>query len=123
MMDQISIVTATLNHARYSTQTIESVLSQNHPRTEHLVIDGGSTDDTLDILRQYERVLDWTSEPDDGQAQAINKGLKKSTGEIVTWLNSDDVYLPGTLNRIAGFFDRHPTVDAIYGDYQLIDCC
>lgn len=120
-MQKISIVTPSYNQANYLEATIQSVLAQVYPAVEYIVIDGGSTDTTLKILRKYERILHWLSEPDQGQAEAINKGFKKSTGEIVAWLNSDDIYLPGTLHRVAHFFSQHPEIDVVYGDYQLID--
>jgi len=118
---KISIITPSFNQAQYIRRTIESVINQNYSHPEHLIIDGGSTDGTLDILHQFDHCLDWVSKPDEGQAQAINKGFKKSTGEIVAWLNSDDLYLPDTLHRIAHFFHQHPDIDVVYGDYHLID--
>lgn len=121
MLPNISIVTPSYNQARFLEETIQSILSQNYPHIEHFIIDGGSTDDTLDILQQYNHVLDWVSEPDEGQAQAINKGLKKSTGDIVAWLNSDDIYLPHALPTVANFFNDHLDIDVVYGDYHLID--
>lgn len=121
MLQTVSIITPSLNQAAYIEATIQSVLAQNYPRTEYLVIDGGSTDGTLEILQRYNRFLTWSSEPDQGQAQAINKGFKRSTGQIVAWLNSDDIYLPGSLPYVAEFFTQHPDVDVVYGDYHLID--
>ncbi|HMR66226.1 MAG TPA: glycosyltransferase family 2 protein, partial [Anaerolineae bacterium] len=115
-MQKISIVTPSYNQADYLEATIQSVLAQVYPAVEHIVIDGGSTDTTLKILRKYERILQWLSEPDQGQAEAINKGFTKSTGEIVAWLNSDDIYLPGALHRVANFFSQHPEIDVVYGD-------
>ncbi|RMI03372.1 MAG: glycosyltransferase, partial [Calditrichaeota bacterium] len=81
----------------------------------------GSTDGTLDILRRYEGRLQWRSEPDTGQANAINKGFRLSTGDIVAWLNSDDIYLPEALHHVARFFQQHPEVDVLYGDFWWID--
>ncbi len=121
MLPKISVITPSFNQAAYIRAAIDSVLSQNYPALEYLVIDGGSTDGSLDILRQYEGSLNWLSEPDEGQAQAINKGFKKASGEIVAWLNSDDIYLPGALPRVADFFSRQPDIDLVYGDYYVID--
>jgi glycosyltransferase involved in cell wall biosynthesis len=121
MLPRISIITPSFNQAKYIKETIKSVLAQDYSCLEYLVIDGGSTDGTLEILRQYEERLSWISEPDEGQAQAINKGFKLAQGEIVAWLNSDDVYLPGALHRVADFFSQHPDLDLVYGDYYVID--
>ena len=118
---KISVITPSYNQAQYIEATINSVLRQSYPTLEYLVVDGGSTDGALDILRRYEGHLDWLSEPDEGQAQAINKGFKRSTGEIITWLNSDDLQLPGALHRVAKFFEQHPDVTVVYGDYHLIN--
>jgi glycosyltransferase involved in cell wall biosynthesis len=116
-----SIITPAYHQAQYIEATIQSVLAQNYPRLDYLVVDGGSTDGTLDILRRYENRLRWLSEPDRGQADAINKGFKQTTGDIVAWLNSDDLYLPGVLTQVAEFFYQHPEIDIVYGDYHLID--
>ncbi len=95
---KISIVTPSYNQGQYLEKTIESILSQNYPNLELIIIDGGSTDESINILRRYEnRISFWVSEPDNGQADAINKGLKKTTGEIFNWLNSDDYLEPGAL--------------------------
>lgn len=118
---KISIITPSFNQAEFLESTINSVLSQNYPNLEFIIVDGGSDDGTVDILRRYERHLTWTSEPDEGQAQAINKGFKRATGQIVAWLNSDDLYLPGTLSAVAGFLADRPEVDLVYGDYYVID--
>ena len=117
----ISIVTPSFNQAKFISETIESVLIQNYPSLEYLIVDGGSTDGTIDILRQYDARLSWISEPDKGQAQAINKGFKKTTGDIVAWLNSDDIYLPHALSTVAEFFSQHPHIDLVYGDFYIIN--
>ncbi|GIW79329.1 MAG: glycosyl transferase [Gemmatales bacterium] len=118
----ISIVTPTKNQARFLPRTIESVVSQSYPRLEYVVQDGASTDETPTILKRYEAQLhSWDSRPDRGQAHAINLGFARSTGEILAFLNSDDVYLPGTLHYVADFFARHPDVDVVYGQRVLID--
>lgn len=121
MSPTISIITPSYNQATFIEATIQSVLAQNYPRTEYLVMDGASTDGTISILRKYERILRWQSEPDRGQADAINKGFRQSNGQIVAWLNSDDIYLPGALHRVARFFAQNPAVDVLYGDYWFID--
>lgn len=118
---KISVITPSYNQGQYIEATINSVLSQNYPALEYLVMDGGSKDNTVEILRRYENQLNWVSEPDKGQADAINKGFRQSTGEIVTWLNSDDLHLPGVLHRVGEFFSQHPEIDVVYGDYYLIN--
>jgi glycosyltransferase involved in cell wall biosynthesis len=102
---KISIVTPSYNQGQFIEETIKSVLSQDYPNLEFIVIDGGSTDNTLKIIKKYERHLTyWVSEPDNGQAHAINKGIQKCTGEIFNWLNSDDYLEPGSLFKIADAF-------------------
>ncbi len=97
---KISIVTPSYNSAEFIEDCIQSVLKQNYPNFEHIIIDGGSTDGTVEILKKYPH-LKWISEPDEGQSDALNKGFKKAEGDIIGWLNSDDVYLPGTFNKVA----------------------
>ena len=93
----ISIVTPSYNQAAFLEATIQSILSQNYPRLQYLVIDGGSTEGSIDIIRKYAASLDyWVSEKDRGQSHAINKGLARCTGEIFNWINSDDLLMPGT---------------------------
>lgn len=120
-MVTFTIITPSYNHAEFIRQTIDSVLSQNYPRLEYWVFDGGSTDDTLKILKSYGKRINWISEPDGGQADAINKGLMKAKGDIVAWLNSDDYYEPGTLSKVADYFAKHPEIDFIYGDMNFVD--
>lgn len=114
----ISVVTPSYNQGAFIRETIESVLSQDYPNIEHWVIDGGSTDNTLDILRGYadEPRLHWISERDRGQADAVNKGWSRCRGEIFGWLNSDDTYLPGALSTLGRYLQTHPEVDAAFGD-------
>ena len=118
----ISIVTPSFQHAHFIERTLHSVVSQDYPALEYIVQDGASTDGTLDVLERYsERLAAWCSEPDYGQADAINRGFARSSGEIMAYLNSDDLLLPGSLAFVARFFDERPEVDVVYGDRLLID--
>ena len=118
----ISILMPSYNQSRYLRAAIESVLSQEYRPKELIVIDGGSTDGSLTILREYgERLSYWVSEPDAGQSDALNKALRRATGDIIGWLNSDDRYLPGTFARIARAFERHPDAILVHGDRVMID--
>lgn len=117
----VSIITPSYNQARFIEATINSVLSQNYPHIEYLIIDGGSTDGTLDILLRYEGRLRWLSEPDTGQSEAINKGFRIAQGEVVAWLNSDDTYLPGTVTKVVDYLESHPEVMMVYGEGYEID--
>ncbi|MCR4289242.1 MAG: glycosyltransferase [Candidatus Scalindua sp.] len=118
----ISIVTPSFNYAAFLKRTIESVLEQNYPKLEYIIQDGASTDDTEVILKRYRTQLYHVeSRQDKGQANAINLGFAHATGEIMAWLNSDDLLLPGTLHYVAEFFATHPEVDVVYGHRILID--
>jgi len=117
----VSVITPSFNQGAFIRTTIESVLSQDYPTLEYIVIDGGSTDDTLDVLRSYDNRFTWVSESDRGQSHAINKGFARASGEILAWLNSDDVYLPGAVSQSVAFLQAHPEIDLVYGDAQLID--
>jgi|GEM_PF-233166 len=118
----ITVITVVLNGEKYLEQTIQSVINQTYPNVEYIIIDGGSTDGTLDIVKKYEDYIDyWVSEKDKGQSNAINKGWQMSRGEILAWLNSDDTYKTGTLVYIADFFYKHPEVDMVYGDVDIVD--
>ena len=116
----VSIVTPSLNQGRFIGEAIRSVLGQDYPRLEHIVVDGGSTDDTLSVLRRFEH-LHWVSEPDDGQADAINKGFRMAHGEIFAWLNADDFYTRGTLDYIRNRFASEPDLHALVGDCDVVD--
>jgi glycosyltransferase involved in cell wall biosynthesis len=118
---RIGIVTPTYNMAEFLEETIESVLSQDYPNLDYVVMDGGSKDDTVAILRKYEGKLRWCSERDKGQGDAINKGWHALTGEIFAYINADDTYLPNTLSTIAGHFKRNPGVGMIYGEAYHVD--
>lgn len=118
----IAIVTPSFGQGRFIERTILSVLGQNYPRLEYFVQDGGSADETVGVLQRHEdRLSGWASERDSGQSQAINRGFARTRGEVMAWLNSDDLLLPGTLRVVADFFRTHPDVDVLYGDRLLID--
>jgi glycosyltransferase involved in cell wall biosynthesis len=117
----VSIVTPSYNQGRFLRRTIESVLAQTYPHVEYLVVDGGSDDETLDVLRSFGDRVRWISEPDSGQAEAINKGLRQTHGEIVGYLNSDDVILPDAIEHVVRRFRDHPECDLVYGDADYID--
>jgi glycosyltransferase involved in cell wall biosynthesis len=112
-----SIITPSYNQAAYLEQTIQSVINQNYPAIEHIIIDGGSTDGSIEVIQKYaSHISYWVSEKDKGQSHAINKGLKLATGEIVCWLNSDDLFEPNTLNTISKFFNKNVDAQFVYGD-------
>ena len=104
---KISVITPSYNQAQFIERTILSVLNQNYPNLEYIIMDGGSTDNTVEILKKYSDKIIWKSEKDNGQSGAINKGLKMATGDIVTYLNSDDIYELGTFEKIAEFFQKN----------------
>ncbi len=121
-LPKISVVIPSFNQGRFIEQTIKSVIDQHYPNLELIVVDGGSTDNTLDVIRKYEQYLSWwVSEPDTGQTAAVNKGFEKSTGAIMAWLNSDDVMVPGVLRFIAEYFVSNPKTQVVYGNRILIN--
>jgi len=117
---KISLVTPSLNQGQFIEETIQSVLSQNYPNLEYIVMDGGSTDNTLAVLKHYSNQLKWVSEKDTGQTNAINKGLRMASGEILAYLNADDLLLPGTLTKVATLFTEHPKAMWVTGQCREI---
>jgi glycosyltransferase involved in cell wall biosynthesis len=117
----VSIVTPSFNSARYIEQTIESVLSQDYPRIEYIVMDGASNDGTVAILKRYASRLRYVSAPDGGAADAINKGFARSRGPILAWLNADDEYLPGAVSNAVRRLAQHPEAAVVYGEGAWVD--
>jgi glycosyltransferase involved in cell wall biosynthesis len=119
---KISVVTPSYNQSAYLERTIQSVLNQDYPNLEYIIIDGGSTDGSVDIIRGYEdRLAYWVSEPDGGQSAGLIKGFQKSTGDIQCWINSDDMLEEGALKSVDDYFRRHSEARVITGDATLID--
>lgn len=116
---KVSIITPSYNQGEYLEETILSVLNQTYENIEYIVIDGGSTDNSVDIIRKYvDKITYWCSEKDNGQADAINKGLKRATGDLVCWINSDDVLYTNFVEKFVNHFIAHPNVDFLYGDVE-----
>ncbi len=119
---RISIVTPSYNQGAFIEETIRSILLQGYPDLEYLVIDGGSTDNSVEIIRKYEKwMAHWISQPDRGQADAIQKGFGGVTGPVSAYLNSDDIYMPGALLRVSERFQSHPNLGVVYGNLYRID--
>jgi len=118
----VSIITPSFNQAQFLEETMESVLGQTYPAIEYIVVDGGSTDGSIDIIKRYEkRLAAWVSESDRGQTDAINKGFAMAHGEILAWLNSDDVYLPDAVGHAVAFLTDHPEIGMVYGHAYYTD--
>ncbi len=119
---KVSIITPSYNQGQFLEETILSVLNQDYPNTEYIIIDGDSTDNSVDIIKKYEsRLAYWVSESDKGQSDAINKGFSRATGQILSWLNSDDLLLPGAVSVVVSFFQEHPNIGCVIGDQEVID--
>ncbi len=118
----VTIITPSFNQGRFLERTIVSVLEQDYPNLEYIIIDGGSTDNSLDIIKEYSNRLSlWISEKDTGQTDAINKGFTAAKGEIFAWINSDDTYNPGAVEQAVKFLVRTPEIGMVYGDLNFID--
>ena len=118
----VSIVTPSFNQVRYLEATIKSVLSQGYPHLEYLIVDGGSNDGTVNIIKTYQSKLAWwVSEKDKGQTDAINKGFARARGQVLAWLNSDDTYEPGAVSAAVRYLQEHPNVGMVYGDCNFIN--
>ncbi len=118
----VSIITPSFNQGKFLEETILSVLNQDYERIEYLLIDGGSSDNTREIIEKYSsRFAFWVSEPDKGQTDAINKGFSHAKGQILAWINSDDVYTPGAIRNAVGYLTTHPEVGMVYSDLDFMD--
>ena len=117
----VSIVTPSYNKGSFVEETILSIKNQTYPHIEHIVMDGGSTDGTLDIMRKYSDSITWISEPDKGQSDAINKGWRMAKGEILAYLNADDTYMPWAVETAMKFLEQNPDLDMVYGDCNIIN--
>ena len=116
-LPRISVVMPSFNQGRFLEESLKSILDQEYPNLELIVMDGGSTDNTIEVLRRYsDRFAYWISEPDGGQTEALVRGFARATGDIECWLNSDDLFEPGALFEAAGYFQKHPEIDAVFGD-------
>jgi glycosyltransferase involved in cell wall biosynthesis len=119
---RVSIITPSFNQGQFLEESIRSVLEQDYPDIEYIIVDGGSTDNSVEIIQKYQdRLSWWVSEKDKGHADALNKGFSHATGEILAWLNSDDIYFPNAISEAVSVLKSHPDVGMVYGDADLID--
>lgn len=118
----VSIITPSFNQAEFLEQTIQSVLTQDYSNIEYIIIDGGSTDGSVDVIKKYaDKIKVWVSEPDKGQTEAINKGFAKAKGEILAWINSDDIYNPNAVSEAVEYLIENPNIAMVYADCNFID--
>jgi glycosyltransferase involved in cell wall biosynthesis len=121
-MLKVSIITPSYNQGKYLEETIGSVVGQHYQDLEYIIIDGGSTDNSIAVIKKYEKdIAYWVSEPDNGQSHAVNKGLMKATGDIIGWINSDDRYYECAIQKAAVIFAEHPEIDVVFGNVDFID--
>src|SRR5512133_1046826 len=121
-LPRVSIITPSFNQSKFLERTMLSVLGQDYPNLEYIVIDAASTDGSQEIIRSYaDRLTYWVSEPDRGQTDAINKGFSHASGDILAWINSDDTYAPGAIRQAVAFLQQHPEIGLVYGDMLFID--